>query len=65
VPGYSFRLTAYDGDLMNPKGPDRFRIKIVGPSGGVVFDNRVGKSDDLDLADPQQISGGSIVIHKA
>ena len=65
VPGYSFRLTAYDGDLMNPKGPDKFRIKITGPSGGVVFDNRVGKSDDVDTADPQQISGGSIVIHKA
>jgi PKD domain-containing protein len=65
VPGYSFRLTAYDGDLTNPKGPDKFRIKIMAPSGGVIFDNRVGKSDDLDLADPQQIAGGSIVVHKA
>jgi PKD repeat protein len=64
VPGYSFRLTAYDGDLTNPKGPDKFRIRITGPA-GFVFDNRLGKSEDIDLADPQAISGGSIVIHKA
>ncbi|MGH2920667.1 MAG: PKD domain-containing protein, partial [Gaiellaceae bacterium] len=64
VPGYSFRLTVYDGALMNPKGPDKFRIKIMDAT-GVIFDNRVGKSDDLDLADPQAISAGSIVIHKA
>jgi hypothetical protein len=65
VPGYSFRLTAYDGALMNPKGPDKFRIKIMNSAGQVVFDNRLGNSDDLDLADPQAISSGSIVIHKA
>jgi PKD repeat protein len=66
VPGYDFRLTAYDGDLMSPKGPDKFRIKITKQgSGELVFDNRLGKGDDIDVADPQAISGGSIVIHKA
>jgi hypothetical protein len=49
---------------MNPKGQDMFRIEIMNAA-GVIFDNRVGKSDDLDLADPQAISAGSIVIHKA
>jgi hypothetical protein len=29
-----------------------------------VYDNRLGLSDDIDAADPQIISGGSIVIHK-
>jgi hypothetical protein len=33
-------------------------------NGIVVYDNRIGASDDLDLADPLAISGGSIVIHK-
>jgi GNAT superfamily N-acetyltransferase len=60
-----FRLTAYDGALMNPSGSDRFRIKVTNSVGVVVFDNRLGKSDDLDLADPQTISAGNIVIHKA
>ena len=54
---YGFLLTAYDGS------PDRFRIKITG-SGGTVYDNKFGSSDDMDAADPQAISGGSIVVHK-
>ncbi len=54
---YGFLLTAYDGS------PDRFRIKITGSS-GVVYDNKFGSSDDIDGADPQAISDGSIVVHK-
>jgi len=64
VPGFSFRLTAYDGALMSPSGFDKFRIKISDATGAVIFDNRLGMSDDIDAADPQTISGGSIVIHK-
>jgi hypothetical protein len=30
VATYEFILTAYDGDLMPTKGPDKFRIKITG-----------------------------------
>jgi len=56
VPGFGFLLTAYDGT------PDKFRIKIWN-SGGVVYDNAKGKSDDIDKAEPMEISGGSIVIH--
>lgn len=47
-------------------GADKFRIKIWDrQDGGVVYDNRLGASDDLDNADPQVLGGGSIVIHRA
>ncbi len=56
--GYGFLLTAYD------QSPDKFRIKIWRISDGVVvFDSRMGTSDDIDSANPQGIAGGSIVIH--
>jgi hypothetical protein len=56
---YGFLLTAYDGS------PDRFRIKIWDKgTSAVVYDNRVGVSEDIDAADPQEIAGGSIVIHR-
>jgi len=59
VTGYSFLLTAYD------QSPDKFRIKIWRTATNeVVFDSRMGYSDDIDAASPQGISGGSIVIHK-
>jgi uncharacterized repeat protein (TIGR01451 family) len=62
--GYGFLLTAYDGDCTTKK-PDMFRIKIWKLSdGSIVFDNNLGGSDDIDAANPQIISGGSIVVHK-
>jgi hypothetical protein len=63
VPGYKFVLTAYDGDVNGGGGIDKFRMKIT-KNGVVVYDNRIGASDDIDLANPLAISGGSIVIHK-
>jgi hypothetical protein len=63
VDGYKFVLTAYDGDVNGGGGIDKFRIKIT-KNGVVVYDNRIGASDDIDLANPTAISGGSIVIHK-
>jgi PKD domain/Bacterial Ig-like domain len=67
---YSFTLTAYDGDITGGGGGDKFRIRITDDNNAnaVVFDNRIGANagpDNLDTADPQAISGGSIVIHKA
>jgi hypothetical protein len=69
---YEFTLTAYDGDINGGGGVDRFRIRITGANNGaVVFDNRYRNSGggleptDMDTADPEAISGGSIVIHKA
>jgi hypothetical protein len=66
VSGYEFLLTAYDGQVSGGGGVDKFRIKvwILGQPNNVVFDNNLGASDDIDSANPQAISGGSIVIHK-
>ena len=63
VPGYKFVLTAYDGNINGGGGIDRFRMKIT-KDGIVVYDNKIGTSEDIDLANPMAISGGSIVIHK-
>jgi hypothetical protein len=67
VSGYDFTLTAYDGDVTGGGGVDKFRIVITDRNhgNGVVFDNKNGAPTDMDMADPQAISGGSIVIHKA
>ena len=64
VAGYKFLLTAIDGQVSGGGGMDKFRIKITTAGDGLVYDNRKGVSDDIDLADPQALSGGSIVIHK-
>ena len=44
----------------------KFRIKIWDKSSGdaVVYDNVPGAPEDIDIANPQAISAGSIVIHK-
>jgi hypothetical protein len=61
--GLRFLLTAYDGDCTTKK-PDQFRIKIWKIADGwIVHDNNFGGSDDMDSANPQQIAGGSIVVH--
>ncbi|MEK6275736.1 MAG: hypothetical protein AABM30_10400, partial [Actinomycetota bacterium] len=66
VSGYDFRLTGYDGQISGGGGIDKFRIKITRTgTGQTVFDNRMGVPEDPDVADPQAISGGSIVIHRA
>jgi hypothetical protein len=57
-------LTVTDGDLSGGGGVDRFRIKITDlPTNAVIYDNVPGASDDIDLANPQAIGRGSIVIH--
>jgi hypothetical protein len=65
---YGFLLTANDG---GNSGVDKFRIKIwdkgLGDGTttvGVVYDNKMGLPNDIDTASPQDIGGGSIVIHK-
>jgi hypothetical protein len=56
VAGYGFLLTAIDDTQ------DKFRIKIVRKSDGViVYDNQRGEIDDSPAA--TTLSGGSIVIH--
>ena len=63
---YGFLLTATDGQVSGGGGQDKFRIKIWDKqSGGVVYDNALGASDDMDAANPQVIQGGSVVVHKS
>jgi len=66
---YGFLLTVTDGNLPGGGGGggvDKFRIKIWDKSSGdaVVYDNVPGAPEDIDIANPQAISAGSIVIHK-
>lgn len=62
--GYSFLLTATDGQVNGGGGVDKFRIKIWDANDAIVFDNVMGASSDVDSANPQAIATGSIVIHK-
>jgi hypothetical protein len=62
VSGYTFILTATDGQGNGGGGVDKFRIKIWN-AGGVIYDNVMGGSDQINEANPQEIGGGSIVIH--
>ena len=62
---YGFILTATDGQLPLGGGKDRLRLRIWNKTTGeVIYDNRHGAGDDIDSANPQEISGGSVVIHK-
>jgi hypothetical protein len=61
---YGFMLTATDGQLPGGGGADKFRIKIWDiATSQIIYDNAFGSSEDIDAANPQIISGGSIVIH--
>jgi hypothetical protein len=63
---YGFLLTATDGQVSGGGGVDKFGIKSWDndAGGAIVYDNRLGTSDDVNSANPQAIAGGSIVIHK-
>jgi hypothetical protein len=63
---YGFLMTVTDGKLLGGGGMDKFRLKIWDNSAGdaVVYDNVPGAPDDIDIANPQATTGGSIVIHK-
>jgi hypothetical protein len=62
VDGYSFLLTATDGQVNGGGGVDKFRIKIT-KDGVVVYDNKMSSDDSMSSSLTQEISGGSIVIH--
>jgi hypothetical protein len=61
VAGYGFMLTATDGQVSGGGGVDKFRIKITYGT-QTIYDNVPGASDDIDVASPQELGGGSIVI---
>lgn len=60
---YGFMLTATDGQISGGGGVDKFRIKIwdKNNSDAVIYDNKMGSSDDSYDGTP--LGGGSIVIH--
>jgi hypothetical protein len=60
-PGYSFILTATDGDQSGGGGIDRFRLKVWG-SNGVIYDNQMNAADSENPT--TALGGGSITIHK-
>ena len=63
---YGFIVTATDGQIVGGFGVDEFRIRIWDKATGiVVYDNVLGALDAIGAANPQEIGGGSIVIHKA
>lgn len=54
-----------DGNICASKTTDKFRIKVwLQSTDAVVYDNKIGSPVDIDLADPQAIAAGQIVIHK-
>lgn len=58
IEGYGFIITATDQDT------DKFRIKIWSlVNDEVIYDNVPGAPDDIDVASPQKIGGGNIIIH--
>lgn len=60
--GYSFLLTAIDGQISGGGGSDKLRLKIWDTvSGQVVYDNQIGAADDENPT--TSIQGGAIVIH--
>jgi len=63
---FGFLLTATDVQVSGGGGVDKFRIKVWDKSAGdtIVYDNALGSSEDIDVANPQEITSGSIVIHK-
>ena len=65
VSGYGFLLTATDGAQLGGGGVDKFRIKIWSlATNAVVYDNVAGAGEDIDVANPQALDAGNIVIHK-
>jgi hypothetical protein len=61
VSGYSFMVSAIDGDKKSIGVTDKFRIKIWNAS-GVVYDNQIGSADNAEAT--TALGGGSIVIHE-
>ncbi len=59
-----FLLTAADSDISAGGTVDGFRLKITDPTGAVVYDNKLGTTDDMNSS-TQQISGEDIVIYKS
>ncbi len=54
------RTRSLDGGRLTPSGPDRVRVKILGPTGEIVFDSEPGLPDLAPPAVP--IASGTVVV---
>jgi len=62
-PGYSFLISAVDGQIRGGGGIDKFRIKIwITATNVVVYDNQIGVDDNADPT--TTLGGGQISIKK-
>jgi FtsP/CotA-like multicopper oxidase with cupredoxin domain len=62
---YAFLLTLTDGKVSGGGGVDRFRLMVVEKATNtVIYDNAFGSPVDMDVANPQAILHGSLVVHK-
>ena len=60
--GYSFMVSAVDGQVNGGGNIDKFRMKIwTTATGAIVYDNQLGGLDNADAT--TVLGGGSIVIH--
>lgn len=63
ISGYSFLVSAVDGNRKSTVVPDTFRIKIWNTTSGVtIYDNQMDAVDNADAT--TALGGGSIVIHE-
>lgn len=61
-PGWAFRVTVLTGAPRGEGGAE-FRLKIWDPTtGGILYDNARGWSDDPDVAELQPLGGGQITV---
>ena len=63
VSGYSFLITAVDGDVTGGGGFDKFRLKVW-QGASLVYDNLTGADDSLQAANAQALTAGKITIKK-
>lgn len=59
---YNFVVSMIDGARQNPPGPDRLRIRISPPTGGVYYDTELMAQTDIMITDPTTIVGGELAI---
>lgn len=61
VAGFTFQISAIDGQVNGGDGVDKFRIKIKETGGGVIYDNQPGAEENDDPT--TALGGGSIKVH--
>ncbi|MFL5839949.1 MAG: S8 family serine peptidase [Thermoleophilaceae bacterium] len=61
--GYSFMISAVDGDLLGSSQTDKFRIKVWDTASGTIVYDTGASARSMPSLSAEAIAGGSIVIH--